>query len=126
MGRSISCDGINNLNSVFQSITIDTGTPYKSFTGLVSGIIVQGSDWDGTASTLTLAVTEDAAGAKLLITNIASTIYPVPSGAPATSWGAGYKINLVLSAETKDLYCWFKTDSGTVDIDKLYVTFEDD
>jgi hypothetical protein len=126
MGRSISCVGINNLNSVFQSITIDTGTPHSSFTGNVSAIIVQGSDWNGTSSTLTLAITEDAAGSKPLVTDIASTIFPVPGGSPATAFGAGYKIGVTLAASSNNIYCWFKTDAGTVDIDCLYVTFDGD
>ena len=122
--RSINTTGIDNLNGTFQKITVDMGTPFSTFTGFVSLLQIQGSDWNGTASTLTMAISQDAAGDKLLITDTDSTIYAGKT--TATACNAGWKIDAIIAAPSNYLYCWFKTDSGTLDIETVIITLRDE
>ena len=121
--RSISTQGINNLNGTFQVIPVDMGTPFANFTGFISIVQVQGSDWNGTASTLTMAITEDSAGDQILITDTESTLFAGKT--TGTACGAGYRLDCVIAAPSNFLYLWFKTDSGTIDIDKLIITLRE-
>ena len=122
--RSISNQGINNLNGTFQVIPVNMATPFANFTGFVSLVKIQGSDWDGTASTLTMAITEDLAGDQLIITDTESTLFAGKT--TATTCGCEYRIDSIIATATNYLYLWFKTDSGTIDIDKLIITLRDD
>lgn len=99
-------------------------TPFANFTGFVSLVKIQGSEWDGTASTLTMAITEDLAGDQLIITDTESTLFAGKT--TATACGCEYRIDSILATATNYLYLWFKTDSGTIDIDKLIITLRDD
>ena len=123
---------MGNRNVVTENLQIDTnwkkesvdmGTPSSTFYGFVEIVSVFGSNWNGTASTLTMAISKDAAGDKLLVTDIESTIYPGKT--TSTAPNAGYMIGGPLAAPTNFLHFWFKVDAGTLDIDEFVITLRD-
>lgn len=124
MARAINTTGINGLTTSFEKITINMDTPNSTFDEFVSLVFVQGSNWNGSPSTITLKISEDAAGDELLLT---STISTIDAGCTtATAFGCGWKVAGQIHAQTNNLYFWLKTDTGSVDINKLVVTYTTD
>ena len=118
--------GIGSSFDVNKSFMIDMNMipPHQPFEGYFSMIIVQVSSISA-ATKLTIRVCKDSTGNECIITDTLSDLY---SGISDSTKGSAI---FALNAYTKvhdinDLYVFCKTDTGTITVDYIEITYEGD
>ena len=105
-------------------IDMDMFPPHQPFEGYLSMIVVQVSSISA-ATKLTLRVCKDAAGNQSIITDTVSDIYTGITD--ATKGTAVFALNAYSkTANVNDLYCFVKTNTGTLTVDYIDMTYEGD
>jgi len=103
-------------------IDMDMIPPHQPFEGYLSMILIQVSNISA-ATKLTLRVCKDAAGNQCLITDTLSDLYTGVTD--ATKGTVIYALNCYSKTfALNDLYCFVKTNTGTVNIDYIEMTYE--
>lgn len=103
------------------SIDMDMFPPTQPYEGLLSLIIVQLQNIN-TATKLTLRICRDQAGDKMIITDTESDIYTGVT--TSTNGTAIFELGAYVKLKTAgDLHCFLKTNTGTVDLDFIDITY---
>ena len=112
-----------NVNKIIP-INMDMYPPTQAFEGFLSLIVVQMNTINASTE-ITIRVTTDAEGDKMIITDTKSDIFTgITTGTKGTAIFA--MNNFVKLKDTNDLYCFAKTDTGTVTIEYIFMVYEGD
>ncbi len=103
-------------------LTTNFQTPTSTFIGKIDTITVQCSSISS-ASTLTLAISEDVGGDVLQLTDTNSTIFSGKT--TATDGAAMWKMDSIVYMNSNIAYVWLKTNTGSVTVDHIEITFEE-
>jgi hypothetical protein len=103
-----------------KEIGIDVRGHQAIFTGNIQGIYIN-CDSIVTAKSITLSITKDAEGDKIILPDsLASLSY----GKTTVSNGAAvWKVDLDATITNKIVYLHFKTDAGTLNINKIKIVY---
>lgn len=103
-------------------IDMDMIPPHQPFEGYLSMILIQVSSISA-ATKLTLRICKDSEGNQCLVTDTISDIF---SGVSDSSKGSAiFALNCYAKTYgLNDLYCFVKTNTGTVTIDYIEITYE--
>jgi hypothetical protein len=118
----MSTEPIVGLTTNFQMSEVDLKTPTSTFIGKIDTITVQCSSISS-ASTLTLAISEDVSGDVLQLTDTNSTIFSGKT--TATDGAAMWKMDSIVYMNSNIAYVWLKTNTGSVTVDHIEITFEE-
>ena len=114
---------ITGLTTNFQMLEVCLCTPTSTFLGRIDTITVNVSAISS-ASVITLAITEDAAGDSHILTDTNSTVFTGKS--TATKGAAMWKMDSIVYMNSNIAYVWLKTNTGTVNVDDVQITFEEE
>jgi len=109
---------------VNKKIDVDLDFNFRSvFNGILRGLWIRVSSAASSPTAMTIRLAEDTAGDKIIIPDTDSSI---AFGLTTTSSGAAvYSIDMrYVSSEAEKLYLFLNTDTGTVNIDSVTLTYE--
>jgi|TARA_R100000655_G_scaffold4209_2_gene13671 hypothetical protein len=89
----------------------------------LSAVYVQMSSLNSSPTKLTVKITTDSGGDEAILTSTESTIDVGVT--TATDGSAIYKLDVDYIFESSTIYAFFKTDAGTVSIDKIELTYHE-
>ena len=89
----------------------------------LSAVYVQMSSLNSSPTKLSVKITTDSGGDEAIMTGTESTIEAGVT--TATDGSAIYKLDVDYVFESSTIYAFFKTDTGTVSIDKIELTYHE-
>lgn len=102
-------------------LTADTFPPDSNFFGHLQGMIVQFSSMASSPTKVYVKITEDAAGDLIIVPE---TVADIDDGVTtATKGGIAIRVDLLVSLDQKNMFVFYRTDTGTVQIDKVKLTW---
>jgi len=117
--RHLGAIGISHLTKVAEMFP-----PSQSFEGYLSLIVLQVSNINA-ATEITLRVCRDQEGDQMIITDTISDLYTGIT--TATKGSAIFALNSFVKVDRAgDLFVFLKTDTGTVDLDYVEMTYQGD
>ena len=118
-----STETLSGLGTAFEMLQVCLCTPTSTFLGRIDTITVNVSAISS-ASVITLAITEDAAGDSHVLTDTNSTVFTGKT--TATKGAAMWKMDSIVYMNSNIAYVWLKTNTGTVNVDDVQITFEEE
>lgn len=131
MARKVarSASGLSNLGTSYTNSVLVELKPSPAgalFVGTVSLINIQCINLSGAPkpTKIDLCISEDTAGDQFLVTETSSELtYGVTTSSRGTAiWRVDGVIALDLFLND-EIYCWIKTDKGTLDISEITITW---
>ena len=119
-----SVTGVSSTMDVNKKIDVDLDFNFRSvFNGILRGLWIRVSGAASSPTAITIRLSEDTAGDKIIIPDTDSSI---AFGLTTTSSGAAfYSIDMgYVSSEAEKLYLFLNTDTGTVNVDSVTLTYE--
>jgi hypothetical protein len=103
------------------NLSLDVGYQ-KSWWGTLKGLWVYGSSAHASTTAMSIMITQDALGDRVLVPSTASAI---TFGLSSTTSGAAvWAIDLPFKLSTENVYVFIKTDHGTINVDEIVLSWE--
>ena len=116
--------GVSSTMDVNKKIDVDLDFNFRSvFNRILRGLWIRVSSATSSPTAMTIRLSEDSSCDKIIIPDTDSSI---SFGLTTTSSGAAvYSIDMrYVSSEAEKLYLFLNTDTGTVNIDSVTLTYE--
>jgi hypothetical protein len=97
--------------------------PAPAYRGKLGSLFIRVNTIAGAATTLTMRLTSDASGDKVVFGDTTATISTGVT--TATDGAVTFKIDSLWSADTDNLYCFWKLDAGTATVENIQITWEE-
>lgn len=129
INRVTSRSSVSGIGSSFDTgkridIDMQMFPPSQNFEGYLSLIVLQVSNINA-ATKITMRFTRDQAGDEMIITDTESDLYTGIT--TATKGSAIFALNSFVKVDRAgDLFVFLKTDTGTVDLDYVEMTYQGD
>jgi len=129
INRVTSRSSVSAIGSSFDTgkridIDMEMFPPSQHFEGYLSLIVLQVSNINA-ATKITMRFTRDQAGDEMIITDTESDLYTGIT--TATKGSAIFALNSFVKVDRAgDLFVFLKTDTGTVDLDYVEMTYQGD
>ena len=105
------------------NLSLDIGYQ-KAWWGTLRGMWVYGSSSHESTTALSIMITQDALGDRILVPETASAL---SFGLTSTTNGtAVWAIDLPFKMSTENVYVFIKADHGTIDIDEIVLSWQRD
>ncbi len=102
------------------NLSLDIGYQ-KTWWGTIKGLWVYFNTAASNPTAISIMITQDALGDRVIVPETASTI---SFGLTSTSQGAAvWAVDLPLRMSTENLYVFIKTDTGTITVDEIVLSW---
>ena len=115
--------GTESIGNTYESFSLTNNSQFQQVRGECSGIFIYLTTIAGGAASLLVELSTDSAGDKPLFPT--QTVAINTGQTTATSGSVVIQVELVFEAVAPPLYCWLKTDAGTVVITDVQATFKE-
>ena len=102
-------------------LTADTFPPDSNFFGHLQGMVVRFSSMASSPTKIYVQISEDANGDNIIIPE---TVADIATGVTTATKGAiAIRVDLLVKLPQKNMFVFYRTDTGTVQIDKTQLSW---